>query len=468
MDATLKSTTHSRTAAIQNAADYVSSGNFRDDLALLVAVKTETSSQGDPAQKLNYLESLLAPQLTSLGFDVEIFDNPEPIGGPLAIFTLIEDEALPTVLMYGHGDVVPGLDGRWDHDRSPWILDEADGKLYGRGTADNKGQHWTNISALREVIAERGRLGFNCKILVEMEEESGSPGLLAFCKEQREKLKADVLIASDGPRIRTDRPTLALGSRGNYNFDVSVNYRETGRHSGNWGGLIKDPGIRLAHAIASIADERGSILVEGWRPELPRQRIRDLLKDCPVQDAEGKVFEDEGWGEVGLSPAERVYAWNSFAVLASEIGYPERPVNAIAPKAWARCQLRYLAGLSPDDILPALRNHLDARGFEDVEVAPSRASYWPGTSTDPDDPWVQKVASSVAKTEGATPDLIPCIGGSLPNHAFFEIVGMPTIWIPHSYNECSQHAPNEHLRLDISLSAIKIMTGIFWDIGADC
>ena len=468
MDAKTNLETDRRTKAIENAASYLSNGNFQADLERLIAVRTETSSQGDAIQKLNYLEKHLAPQLEAIGFTVEIFANPEPNGGPLAIFQRIEDQALPTVLMYGHGDVVPGLEGQWDENRSPWKLEKSDGKLYGRGTADNKGQHWINISALREVISERGRLGFNCKILIEMEEESGSPGLDAFCKTQRERLKADVLIASDGPRIRTDRPTLALGSRGNFNFDISIRYRDVGRHSGNWGGLIKDPGIRLAHAIASIADERGTILVEGWRPKLPKQRIRELLKDCHVQDAGGKVFEDNGWGEAGLSPAERVFAWNSFAVLAKKLGFPERPVNAIAPEAWARCQLRFLAGLSPENVLPALRTHLDARGFQDVQISPSRATYWPGTSTDPDNPWVQKIARSVAETEGTSPDLIPCIGGSLPNYAFYEIVGMPTIWVPHSYNECSQHAPNEHLRLDMALSAIRIMTGIFWDIGADC
>ena len=469
MDTTLKleRTNSQRDQAIDRANQYLHNGGFEEDLSRLVAFKTETGPQGDIGKKQMYLEKLIAPELDGLGFTSNIFPNPDPAAGPLAIYSRVEDEKLPTMLMYGHGDVVPGMEGQWDKGRSPWKLDKTESKIYGRGTADNKGQHWINISALKAVYAVRGRLGFNCKILLETEEESGSPGLEAFCREHREALMADVLIASDGPRIRTDRPTIALGARGNFNFDMSIKYRDAGRHSGNWGGLIKDPGIRLAHAIACIVDERGSILVEGWRPKSPSKRIRELLISNPLAQATDVNGVDDDWGEERLTPAERVYAWNNFAVLATKLGIPENPVNAIAPNAWARCQLRFLAGLEAEAILPTLRTHLDERGFTDVDITPSRSTSSKGTSTDPDNPWVQWVANSIRAIDGQEPDLIPGIGGSLPNHAFYDLIGMPTIWIPHSYNRCSQHAPNEHLRLDITESALQIMTGLFWDMGAN-
>nr|WP_319387439.1 M20/M25/M40 family metallo-hydrolase [uncultured Roseibium sp.] len=454
-----------RDAAIASAVRYIEGGGFKTDLERLVACRTETSKHGDAAQKLIYLKELIAPQLAGIGFTAQVFENPDPGSGPLAIYQRIEDPQLPTVLIYGHADVVPGQEGQWDASRSPWKLEQVNGKLYGRGTADNKGQHWINMAALREVIAARGCLGFNCKILLETEEESGSPGLETFCEMHRDALAADVLIASDGPRIRTDRPTVALGSRGNFNFDLEIRYRDGGRHSGNWGGSIKDPVIRLAHAIATIADDQGRILIEAWRPDKPTDRVRDLLKDCPILQSNGVSRMDEDWGETELEPAERVLAWNNFAVLAIKAGAPERPVNAIAPAAWARCQLRFLAGLDPETILPTLRAHLDACGFEDVILRPARSTWWRGTTTDPDDPWVRRTMRSLERTEVQTPDLIPCIGGSLPNHAFQGIVGMPTVWIPHSYADCSQHAPNEHVRLDLCRSAIRVMTGLFWDIG---
>src|SRR5690606_31179848 len=127
---------------------------------------------------------------------------------------------------YAHGDVVAGQDEGWRDGLSPWTLREEDGRLYGRGTADNKGQHWINFSALRSVVEARDRLGFNCKILVETDEEMGSRGLGAFCTAYRDRLAADVLIASDGPRLDPARACVVLGSRGLVNFEMSLSLRE--------------------------------------------------------------------------------------------------------------------------------------------------------------------------------------------------------------------------------------------------
>ena len=113
------------------------------------------------------------------------------------------------------------------------------------------------------MIEARGRLGFNVKLLMETGEETGSPGLRAVCERERDALAADVLIASDGPRLRAAQPTLFLGSRGAFNFDLTVDLREGGHHSGNWGGLLANPGTILANAIASMVDARGRILVDG-------------------------------------------------------------------------------------------------------------------------------------------------------------------------------------------------------------
>ena len=129
-------------------------------------------------------------------------------------------------------------------DRRPLPLGrhESAARWYGRGTADNKGQHTINLAALGRVLAARGRLGFNAKLLLEMGEEVGSPGLRAELRGARGALRADVLIASDGPRLRSDRPTIFLGSRGAFDFDLVVDLREGGHHSGNWGGLLVNPG----------------------------------------------------------------------------------------------------------------------------------------------------------------------------------------------------------------------------------
>src|SRR5262249_9457805 len=161
---------------------------------------------------------------------------------------------------YGHGDTVRGLDDLWRGGLSPWGLTGEGTRIYSPGTADNKGQHSVNNRALAAVLAARGRLGLQPENLIDMGEEEGSAGMRELCAEQKHNLlRADLLIASDGPRIAPDRPTLFLGARGGHPIDLIVDLREGAHHSGNWGGLLANPGIILAHALACITDARGTI-----------------------------------------------------------------------------------------------------------------------------------------------------------------------------------------------------------------
>ena len=151
---------------------------------------------------------------------------------------------------------------------------------------------------------------------------------------------------------------------------------------------------------------------------------------------------DPNWGEPGLTPAEKVFAWCSFEMLAMTAGNPESPVNAMPPRAWARCQMRFVVGIDPDGILPALRRHLDRHGFPMVQIAPGAATRsFTATRLDPDHPWAQWAAASIERTTGKKPAILPNLGGSLPNDIFADVLGLPTIWVPHSYPGCSQHAP---------------------------
>src|SRR5690606_10213209 len=149
---------------------------------------------------------------------------------------------LPTLLTYGHGDVVRGYDEQWRDGIGPWDMKKEGERWYGRGTADNKGQHSINIAALKACLEARGgRLGYNVIALIETGEETGSPGLREFCREHKQDLKADLLIASDGPRLNAATPTVYFGSRGVFNFTLAVDLRDGGHHSGNWGGLLANP-----------------------------------------------------------------------------------------------------------------------------------------------------------------------------------------------------------------------------------
>ena len=150
-----------------------------------------------------YLDEEMGPTLAALGFSCRVLDNPK--GPPILAAERMEDARLVTVLVYGHGDTVRGFDGAWRSGLSPWVLTAEGDRLYGRGSADNKGQHGINIAALAAVIAERGRLGFNVKFLIEMGEEVGSArAARALLQHRNGLLAADVLIASDGPRVAPD------------------------------------------------------------------------------------------------------------------------------------------------------------------------------------------------------------------------------------------------------------------------
>jgi acetylornithine deacetylase/succinyl-diaminopimelate desuccinylase-like protein len=454
-----------RASAIARAHAYFDDGRFVDDLRRRVAIPSSSQEPERDDALLAYLRDEIAPALAPLGFASHILDNPQGKGPPFLVAERIEDPALATVLVYGHGDTVRGLDDLWRAGLSPWSLTIEGERLYGRGSADNKGQHTVNIAALAAVLAERGKLGCNVKLIIEMGEEVGSAGLRELCGQHKHGLlEADVLLASDGPRIAPDRPTLFLGNRGGHPIDLIVDLREGGHHSGNWGGLIANPGIILSHALACITDARGTIQVPEWRPPFP-QSVRRVLQGVEVDaGADGPII-DRDWGEPDLTPAERVFGWNSFEVLAFTTGTPETPVNAIPGNARAHCQLRYVVGTNVDDIIPALRRHLDRHGFTQVQVRPGRGGFFKASRLDPDDPWVAFAARSIEQTTGRAPTILPNLGASLPNDIFIDVLGLKTIWVPHSYAGCSQHAPDEHLLAPIAREGLGVMAGLFWDIG---
>ena len=453
-----------RAASIANATDYFDSGAFKADLARRVAIPTESQNPERKVELARYLEAEMIPALTALGFACRTLTQ-ERAKGPFLYAERIEDTGLPTVFGYGHGDVIRGLESGWKSGLSPWTLTERENRFYGRGVVDNKGQHTINIAAQAAVLKARGKLGFNAKWLIEMGEETGSPGLRELCAERRDLFAADVLVGSDGPRLTADRPTISLGTRGAYPIDISIDAREGGHHSGNWGGLLSSPAIQLVHALSTITSATGQIEIPQWVPENIPESVRKALADCEIKSGPGDPEIDPNWAEPGLTLAEKVFAWCTFEILAMTAGNPESPVNAVPPRAWARGQIRFVVGTNPDEFLPALRKHLDRHGFPMVQIAKGRDDIMMATRLDPEHPWARFAAASIARTTNLKPAVLPNVGGSLPNDIFSEGLGLPTVWVPHSYPGCSQHAPNEHFPVALAREALAIMAGLYWDLG---
>lgn len=458
-----------RDGALARAAAQFDSGGFRDRLAALVAIRSTSQDAQYAAALDDYLGAGLRPWLETLGFAATIHPNPEPGFGPILTATRIEDPARPTILLYGHGDTVRGLEEQWRPGLDPWAVTVEGERWYGRGTADNKGQHAINLAALEAVLAERGgRLGFNLKLVIETAEERGSRGLREFVAAHRDALAADALIASDGPRVAPATPTIATGTRGTWHCDLVLKLREGGVHSGHWGGLTTDPAIVLAHALASLMDRQGRVLVRGLLPPSVPNSVRAVLAGCAIAGGApgepGAATIDAGWGEPGLTDAEKLYGWNSLIVLAMTAGQPANPVNAVAPEARAHLQVRYTVDSDHTGFEAALRAHLDAAGFARIAIE-NPGSRMAASRTDPAHPWVRWAAASLERTLGKPVQIIPNSSGGLPGDVFVDHLGVPLVWIPHSYSGCKQHGPDEHLLAGPAREGLLGFTGLWWDLG---
>lgn len=454
----------SREHALQLAAQHYSSGAFLHILDRRVAQRTESQNPDCSVALHAYLQDEVQPVLLGMGFSCRIIDNPQAGKPPLLLAERIEGPDLLTLLSYGHGDVTSGQDELWQEGTAPWRTSLKDGRIYGRGTADNKGQHSINLAALEAVLQVRqGRLGFNLKIIFEMSEEVGSPGLEQACREHAEALAADLFLASDGPRVRHDLPTLFLGSRGVCQFRLSLDTGNGSRHSGNWGGIITNPAIVMGHVLASLVSASGQLQADFLRPAPISEQVSALVRDLPVG---GESFDPQlnpHWGEPGLSVGEKLFGCNTLEVVGMSAGSTVKVIGAIPGRAEMVCQLRFVEGTDWQALADNLRRHLDAQGFNDVQVQIDGG--YAATRLDPAHPWVGFVSRSVSHSLGEPVSILPNLGGTIPNHCFADVLGLPTVWLPHSYPSCKQHAPDEHLLESIVEQGLKAAAGLFWDLG---
>ena len=457
----------SRENAIEQITKYFDSGKFLQELSARVAIRSESQTPDGFPALTDYLRDEMIPCLTEMGFTCEVLPNPasdDPAAWPFLLAERIENPDDITLLTYGHGDVVRGYDDEWRDGLQPWQVTVEGDFWFGRGTADNKGQHSVNLAALKTVLETRGKLGFNVKLLLEMGEEAGSPGLAEFCALNKQRLAADLFIASDGPRAGAELPTVFLGSRGSLNFDLNVKLRDGSHHSGNWGGLLSNAATRLTHAWGSLVDAKGRILVPGLLPQSLPEAVKKAVEDIPVGTGPNDPQICLDWGEPGLSPAERVFGWNTLEILSMKAGNPASPANAIPGSATLHAQIRYVVGSDSNHFLEHIKAHLLEKGFDDVEVKAAGVVQMEATRLNPDDPWVDWILDSVARTTGKQPTLLPNLGGSLPNDCFAKTLGLPTVWIPHSYPACLQHGPNEHMLGSVAKEALQMMAGVFWEL----
>ena len=239
--------------------------------------------------------------------------------------------------------------------------------------------------------------------------------------------------------------------------------RDKAYHSGNWGGVLANPATVLTHALATLVDANGRILVKGLLPPAVPDKLRTALKDVVIGTGADDPALTPGWGEPGLTPAEQLVGWNTLELLALGAGNAQRPINAIPAQAVAHCQLRFVVGTDWQNVQATLREHLDAHGFNQVEI--TMGMHCGATRLDLHNPWVDWTMASLQASAGQPATLLPNLAGSLPNDIFADQLGLPTLWVPHSYPACAQHAPNEHLLAPVAREGLAVMAGLFWDLG---
>ena len=464
----------SRDGAVSRALAFFDGNGFRDRLADLVAIPSTSQDPAHLPDVERYLGDAIQPWLRGLGFTVAIHPNPRDGFGPDPDrFAHIEDPALPTVLTYGHGDTVRGLEDQWTPGLDPWTLTERGELWYGRGTADNKGQHALNLSALEAVLEERGgRLGYNLKLVLETSEERGSTGLREFVAANRESLAADVLIASDGPRVMPEVPTIATGTRGTYHFDLVVDLRAGGVHSGHWGGLTTDPAVVLVSALGTIIDRNGKILVRDWLPRNVRAHL-DVLALPGAGRLSGRRRRRRRRPSIpagasrGLPRPRRSYRLEQFHRSRDDLGAVPRPRSTPWRQTRGRiAQSRYTVDTAPAGFGDAVRRHLDAEGFTNVKVENPGVRMPASLHYDPSNPWVHWAVASMERSLAKRVQVIPNSSGGLPGDVFVDHLGTPLIWVPHSYNGCKQHGPDEHFLRGPAREGIAAFAGLWrWDLG---
>ena len=403
--------------------------------------------------------------LRRAGFTVEAGEGARH---PFVIGRSPHDPAKPTVLIYGHYDVQPpGPPEAWVTPAFETTV--RDGRVWGRGVADNKGQHLVHVLAVTALRELYGELPCNVIFLLDGEEEIGSPGLPAFARANRERLRADVAIWSDGPVADDARPNVSYGVRGVILFELDVPGVGRSLHSGNFGNVAPNPAWALTWLLASMQAPDGTILVEGFYDGLlePGPLEREALATASPRPA--WVDEELGAG-APLAPGEgsvgeRLSYRPTLTINALRTGDGEGEARPIVPGgARALCDVRLVPGQSVDHVVSVLRRHVERF---DPRIRLEVSGTMEPSHTPMDARFSAAVLAAIADATGQRPERVPSLGGGLPLHSFTDILGLPCYGIPIANRDELNHSPNENLEVARFLQGIVTSAAVLAGIAAD-
>jgi len=409
---------------------------------------------------------LLTGMMEKIGIKPRIL----PMGGerkpPLIYGEILNPEAKRTLLIYGHFDVQPPepLEA-WDS--PPFQPTIRDGRIYGRGSADNKGQFFAHFKAIESVLKVNGKLPVNVKFLLDPEEEVGSPSLNQFCRENKSLFAADMALNSDGPMDTSGRPRLSFGNRGVLYVEVKARGANQDLHSGNFGGPVPNPAWRVVEFLSSLRKPDGTVAIEGFYDNIvpPTPKEREMMAQMPFD--EKKFMQKYGLKKFAppdnLSFMEKLMFRPTLNIAGFTSGYGGPGSKTVLPSlATLKMDMRLVVNQDPEDIYQKFVKHIKKHGFEDLDVTMVHHYYPSRTSVD--HPMAPKFVEAIRQGFQKEPVLIPAGGGSFPGAAIRNFLGIPILSVPYGNADENNHAPNENFAIDCFKNGIRTTAALFYQL----
>ena len=416
------------------------------------------STASEHAEDVKACGEFLVKKLTSMGLAVELHQTPKH---PVVVARNEHQEGRKTVLVYGHYDVQP-VDPVELWDSPPFEPEIRDGRIWGRGSTDNKGQMMAHVLGVEQLIKEKGELPVNLIFLFEGEEEIGSPNLVPFLEQHKEELACDIIAVSDTGMVARGVPTMGYGLRGITCCEVTVKGPKGDLHSGVYGGAVANPATAVARLVASLHDEDGKIAIDGFYDDVkPLENWeREMWAQVPGM-SEADMLEVTGspevFGEQGYSSAERLWARPTAEVNGIGSGYQGEGSKTVLPaEAMAKFSFRLVPNQDPADISKKVQAHLEKHApagvMVEVEVGHDGKPYY----LDPNSVYGKAGQAALEKAFGKKPVLIR-EGGSIPIiKDMQDILGADSLLLGLALPDCQIHAPNENFYVENFEAGIKL------------
>ncbi len=375
-----------------------------------------------------------------------------PTGGnPVVYGDWLHAEGAPTVVVYAHYDVQP-VDPLELWVRPPFEPRVEDGRIYGRGVADDKGQVHLHLWAARAWLATHGRLPLNIRYVIEGEEEDGSPNFEAWLKANTERLGADLIVVTDTGFYEGNHPALTVSLRGNTYFQIDITGPSQDLHSGGFGGMVQNPANALVRILASLRDGEGRITVPGFYDEAPLLSAdeRAEFERLPFDEAEFArgIGVSQLFGEPGYSPLERKGMRPTLDICGLWAGFTGEGSKTIIPAhAHAKFSCRLAPGMDPNKTFARVRDAIMAVDVPGVAVEVRQLDeMWPFVVS-PEHPAAQTAAACLREVFGEDPYYV-YEGGSIGAVASFDrVLGRPIVMLGFTNPDDNAHSPNESLVL---------------------